>query len=214
MSKLVVLSAFVGGILVGALGWLMWPDITAKRSAAELMDVVMWSKEPIGGSFALLDHNGRPRTDADFRGKLLLIYFGFTYCSDACPIELQSIATALDRLGPTGEAVQPLFITVDPEKDTPELLKAYVGLFHPRLIGLTGDPKQVQKVASAYKVYSARTEPSKKANPNIDHSGFTFLIDAGGKYLGFFPPGTSAELMIDVIRPQLALLAHRQAQLP
>ena len=214
MSKLVVLSAFVGGILVGALGWLMWPDRTAKRSAAELMDVVMWSKEPIGGSFALFDHDGRPRTDADFRGKLLLIYFGFTYCSDACPIELQSIATALDRLGPTGEAVQPLFITVDPEKDTPELLKAYVGLFHPRLIGLTGDPRQVQKVASAYKVYSARTEPSNKANPNIDHSGFIFLIDAGGKYLGFFPPGTSAELMIDVIRPQLALLAHRQAQLP
>src|SRR5947209_14645018 len=154
------------------------------------MDVVMWSKEPIGGPFALMDHNGQPRTDADFRGKLLLIYFGFTYCSDACPIELQSIATALDGLGPTGEAVQPLFITVDPEKDTPEQLKAYVALFHPRLIELTGVPSQVQKVASAYKVYSATAGPSKKANPNIDHSGFTFLIDAGGKYLGFFPPGT------------------------
>ena len=112
------------------------------------------------------------------------------------------------------EIMSSSLITVDPEKDTPEQLKAYVALFHPRLIGLTGDPRQVQKVASAYKVYSATAGPSKKANPNIDHSGFTFLIDAGGKYLGFFPPGTSAELMIDVIRPQLALLAHRQAQLP
>jgi protein SCO1 len=211
VSKLLALSAFVGGILVGAVGWLMRSDTTEQRSAAELMDVVMWSKEPMGGPFALMDHNGRARTDADFRGKLLLIYFGFSYCSDACPIELQSIATALDRLGPMGEAVQPLFITVGPEKDTPEQLKAYVGLFHPRLIGLTGKPREVQKVASAYKVYSSRSEPLKRIDPNIDHSGFTYLVDAGGKYLGFFPPGTSAELMVAVIGPQLAGLAYQQA---
>ena len=212
MTKFAALAAFVGGILVAALAWATWPDKTEPRSAAELMDVVMWSKEPIGGPFALLDHDGRPRTDADFRGKLLLIYFGFTYCSDACPIELQSIATALDRLGPMAETVQPLFITIDPEKDMPEQLKAYVGLFHPRLIGLTGSPRQVQKVATAYKVYSARSEPWNPANPNIDHTGFTFLVDPGGKYLGFFPPGTSAERMVEVIRPQLAILGQRQTQ--
>ena len=133
VSKLVLLSAFVGGILIGAAGLLLSPENAAERSAAELMDAVMWGKEPIGGPFALIDHTGRPRTDADFRGKLLLIYFGFTYCSDACPTDLQAIATALDRLGPMGEAVQPLFVTVDPEKDTPEQLSAYVALFHPRL---------------------------------------------------------------------------------
>ncbi len=208
MGKLLVLSAFVGGIVVGAAGWLMWPDKTVEPSAAELMDVVMWSKEPIGGPFALVDHNGQSRTDRDFRGKLLLIFFGFTYCSDICPIELQAIATALDRLGPMGEAVQPLFITVDPEKDTPEHLKAYVGLFHPRLIGLTGDPKQVRKVAGAYKVYFAKTEPSKRTNPEIDHSGFIFLVDASGKYLSFFPPGTSADLIAEVIRPKLTALVE------
>ena len=209
MSKLVLVSAFVGGILVGAVGWLVWPEKTVERSAAELMDVVMWNKEPIGGPFALIDHTGQPRTDADFRGKLLLIYFGFTYCSDACPTDLQAIATALDNLGPMGEAVQPLFITVDPEKDSPEQLKAHVALFHPRLIGLTGDREQIRNVTSAYKVYFAKAEPSNKDNPNIDHSGFTFLVDAGGKYLGFFPPGTSADLIVQVIRPKLVSLVQR-----
>jgi cytochrome oxidase Cu insertion factor (SCO1/SenC/PrrC family) len=212
VTKRVLVGAFAGGLAVAAAGALAWWQASQEppeRSAAELMDVVMWGKEPIGGPFALIDHNGKPRTDADFRGKLLLIYFGFTYCSDACPIDLQSVATALDRLGPLGEAVQPLFITVDPEKDTPEQLKSYVVLFHPRLIGLTGSSRQIQKVARAYKVYAAKTEPSKQADPNIDHSSFVFLVDAGGKYIGFFPPGTSADLMVDVIRNQLTAVVAR-----
>jgi len=205
MSKLLPIVALVGGILVGAAGWLLWPTgKEEERSSAELMDVVMWGKEPIGGPFALIDHTGKTRTDADFRGKLLLIYFGFTYCSDVCPTDLRAIAAALDRLGRMGEAVQPLFITVDPEKDTPEQLKNYVALFHPRLIGLTGDPAQIRGVARAYKVYFAKSEPSRRADPNIDHSGFIFLVDSDGKYLGFFPPGTSADVMVKVIRPQLA----------
>jgi protein SCO1/2 len=79
------------------------------------MDVLMWNREPVGGPFALIDHNGRLRTDSDFRGRLMLVYFGFPFCSDVCPIDLQSIADAFDKLGPAAEAVQPLFITVDPE---------------------------------------------------------------------------------------------------
>jgi cytochrome oxidase Cu insertion factor (SCO1/SenC/PrrC family) len=90
------------------------------------------NKEPIGGPFSLIDHTGKPRTDADFRGKLLLVYFGFSYCSDVYPTDLQAIATAVDKLGPSGDLVQPLFITVDPEKDTPEQLKGYVGLYQGR----------------------------------------------------------------------------------
>jgi cytochrome oxidase Cu insertion factor (SCO1/SenC/PrrC family) len=165
------------------------------------MDSVMWNKEPIGGPFTLIDHTGRPRTDADFRGKLLLIYFGFTYCSDVCPTDLQAVAATVDKLGPRGELVQPLFITVDPEKDTPEQLKGYVGLFHPRLIGLTGSVRQIRGVAQAYKVFFAKSEPTKRSGPNIDHFGFVFLVDATGKYLGFFPPGTPSDRMTDVIQP-------------
>ena len=101
------------------------------RSAAELMDVVMWSREPIGGAFALIDQNGKRRTDADFRGKFMLVYFGFTYCPDVCPTDLQQVGLAVDRLGAAGDAVQPIFITVDPERDTPEHLKDYAPRLSP-----------------------------------------------------------------------------------
>jgi protein SCO1/2 len=196
---------FAGGVIAAGGGWLALAEREPpRRSSSELMDVVMWNKEPVGGPFALTDHNGRQRTDADFRGRLMLIYFGFTFCSDICPTDLQAIAGALDRLGPAGEAVQPLFITVDPEKDTPSQLKAHVGLFHPRMIGLTGSPAQIRKVASDFKVYYAKTEPLKQDDRGIDHTGFTFLIGRDGRYIGFFPPGTPADRIVETIRPYLA----------
>jgi cytochrome oxidase Cu insertion factor (SCO1/SenC/PrrC family) len=101
------------------------------------MDVVMWNREPIGGP----DQNGQRRTDADFRGKILMVYFG-TYCQDICTTDLQQMGLAVDRLGAAGDEVQPIFITVDPERDTAEHLKDYMPLFHPRFIGLTGDGKK------------------------------------------------------------------------
>jgi len=205
VNKGILALAFAGGVIAAASGWILWPPTAAEPSAAALMDAVMWNKEQIGGSFALVDQDGRPRTDADFRGKLLLVYFGYTYCTDICPTDLQAIATAIDKLGPAGESVQPLFITVDPEHDTPEAIKLYVGLFHPRLVGLTGSTNQIKTVARAYKVYYAKYEQSKKSDPVIDHSGFVFLVGRDGKYLGFFPPGTSADRMIDALRPQLAV---------
>jgi len=205
VNKGVLTLAFAGGVITAAGGWLLWPQTAAEPSAAALMDAVMWNKEQIGGPFALIDQDGRPRTDADFRGKLLLVYFGYTYCSDICPTDLQAISTAIDKLGPAGESVQPLFITVDPEHDTPEAIKLYVGLFHPRLVGLTGSAKQIKTIARAYKVYYAKNEESKKSDSVIDHSGFIFLVGRDGKYLGFFPPGTSAERIIDSLRQQIVI---------
>ena len=116
MKGLLLAGAFAGGIAVAAAGWALWPQAPTERSATELMEALMWGREPVGGPFALIDHNGQPRTDADYRGKLLLIYFGFTFCSDVCPTELQAMASAIDQLGPAGDAIQPLFITVDPER--------------------------------------------------------------------------------------------------
>jgi cytochrome oxidase Cu insertion factor (SCO1/SenC/PrrC family) len=197
--------AFAGGALVAAGGWSLWPQRAEQPSAAALMDAVMWNKEPIGGPFALIDHNGRPRSDADFRGKLMLVYFGYTYCSDICPTDLQAMASAIDKLGPAGDTVQPLFITVDPEHDTPEQIKLYVGLFHPRLIGLTGSAKEIKKLAGAYKVYYAKTVPANPSDRSIDHTGFVFLVGSDGKYIGFLPPGTPPDRMIDAIRPHLAV---------
>src|SRR4029078_10615434 len=127
----VVALALLGVIalaLLGAAGATLAQK--SDRSAAELMDAVMWNREPIGGPFALIDQNGRRRTDADFRGKILLVYFGFSYCPDVCPTDLQEIGLAVDRLGAAGDAVQPIFITVDPARDTSEHLKEYVAMFH------------------------------------------------------------------------------------
>ena len=135
---------------------------------------------------------------------------GFTFCADVCPIDLQSVATTLDRLGPAGDQIQPLFITVDPEKDTPAQLKSYVALFHPRLIGLTGTATEIKRVARAYKVYYAKTAPEKRDSTEIDHTGFVFLVGKDGQYLGFLPPGTSADRMVEAIRPYGAALSRNQ----
>jgi cytochrome oxidase Cu insertion factor (SCO1/SenC/PrrC family) len=178
------------------------PAEPSERSAAELMDAVMWNREPIGGPFALVDHTGAPRTDADFRGKFLLVYFGFTYCPDVCPTDLQAIGQALDRLGVAADAVQPLFVTLDPDRDTPGHLADYVPLFHPRLIGLSGDGAAIRQAAGAYRVYHAKVA-TKTSGYTIDHSGFVYLMDRVGHYLGFFPPGTPPDRMADAIRPLL-----------
>jgi cytochrome oxidase Cu insertion factor (SCO1/SenC/PrrC family) len=176
----------------------------SSRSAAELMDAVMWAREPIGGPFALIDHTGKPRTDADFRGKLLLVYFGFTYCPDVCPTDLQNIGLALDKLGAAGDAVQPLFITVDPDRDTVAHLADYVPMFHPRLIGLTGDASAIHKAAEAYRVYYAKVPNEAGTDYTVDHSAFIYVVGARGEYLGFFPPGTTPERIAEGLRPKLS----------
>jgi len=164
------------------------------------MDAVMWNREPIGGPFALTDQNGFRRTDADFRGKLMLVYFGFTYCPDICPTDLQAIGLAIDQLGPAGDAVQPLFITVDPERDTPQVLAEYVPMFHPRLIGLSGDAKAIREAAQAYRVYYAKAPTTNGSDYTVDHSAFTYLLDRQGDYVGYFPPGTSSRRIADALR--------------
>jgi len=184
---------------------LAWADHAAARSATETMDILMWNREPVGGPFALTDHTGKPRTDRDFRGELMLVYFGFTYCPDVCPTDLMAIGQTLDLLGADAEKVQPLFITVDPERDTAEHLADYVTLFHPRLIGLTGGLDAIREAADAYKVYFAKVATGKDdASYTVDHTAYIYLMDRDGKYLGFFPPGTSAERMVEIIRPRLA----------
>jgi cytochrome oxidase Cu insertion factor (SCO1/SenC/PrrC family) len=177
---------------------------SSQRSAAELMDAVMWNREPIGGPFALVDQNGERRTDADFRGQLMIVYFGFTYCPDVCPTDLQQIGLALDRLGEVSEAVQPIFITLDPERDTRDHLRDYMPLFHPRFVGLTGDAAAIVAAATAYRVYYKKIEFSDRSDYTIDHSAFIYLMGRDGKYVGFFPPGTTADRLAESLRAHLA----------
>ena len=210
-----VIRRRLGAAVMAALMVPLWIATPASaqgssRSAAELMDAVMWNREPIGGAFALTDQTGKLRTDADFRNQLMLVYFGFTYCPDICPTDLQQIGLAMEQLGDDAKNVQPLFVTLDPERDTVEHLAQYVPLFHPRLLGLTGKMDAVRQAADAYRVYYARVVTGAKPDDyTIDHSAFIYLIDRDGKYLGFFPPGTDAAKMVGMIRPHLKGAAER-----
>lgn len=161
---------------------------------------------PIGGPFTLTDQTGRTVTDADYRGKYLLVYFGYTYCPDVCPTELGAMARAVDLLGVQGDKVQPLFISVDPERDTVAHLKEYVPLFHPRLAGLTGTPEQVKAAARAYRVYYAKA-PQKDAGPDeylMDHSSFIYLMGPDGRFLGVYPAGTTADRLAQDLGTRIA----------
>lgn len=180
-----------------------WAGEPAQRSAAQTMDTLMWNREPVGGPFALVDQAGKRRTDADFRGRLMLVYFGYTYCPDVCPTDLQQIGLAVEKLGKAGDAVQPLFITLDPERDTPKHLAAYVPNFHPRFVGLSGTPAAIRRAADGYKVYYQKVASPGQVGYSVDHTAFIYLMDRKGQYLGFFPPGTSAERMVEIIRQHL-----------
>jgi cytochrome oxidase Cu insertion factor (SCO1/SenC/PrrC family) len=173
-------------------------------SAARLMDDLMWSRGLIGGPFTLVDHTGKLRSDNEFRGKLMVIYFGYTYCPDVCPTDLMAISQAIDALGSAGEMVQPIFITVDPERDTIPHLAEYVSAFHPRLIGLTGSPEQIRRVALAYKAYYAKVKNDRGDDYAIDHTGVIYLVGRDGQYLGFVPPQTKPDRLIEILRRQLA----------
>jgi protein SCO1/2 len=175
----------------------------AEPSASELIEGLLSGRAPVGGPFELTDQTGHRRTDADFRGKLVVLYFGYTYCPDVCPTELQSISLALDKLGTAAEAVQPLFITVDPERDTPARLADFVSSFHPRLIGLTGSMTDIRKTATAYRTFFSKNSAATSGDYSVDHTGFIYLVGKDGHYLGFLPPGLAPDAIADAIRTRL-----------
>jgi len=138
----------------------------------------------IGGPFTLEDGNGKPVTDRDFRGQYMLVYFGYTFCPDVCPTTLTAVADAMDKLGPTAAHLRPLFITVDPKRDTPAVVKQYAAAFGPRVIGLTGTPDEIAKVAGEYRVYYAEHRTGPGADDySMDHSSILYLMDPNGNFL-------------------------------
>jgi cytochrome oxidase Cu insertion factor (SCO1/SenC/PrrC family) len=171
--------------------------------ALNLIEGLVSGRAPVGGPFELTDQTGHQRTDVDFRGKLVVLYFGYTYCPDVCPAELQSISLALDSLGAAAEAVQPLFITVDPERDNPARLADFVSSFHPRLIGLTGSLAEVRKTAIAYRTFFVKNSAATRGDYSVDHTGFIYLVGKDGRYLGFLPPGLMPDAIADAIRTRL-----------
>jgi cytochrome oxidase Cu insertion factor (SCO1/SenC/PrrC family) len=172
-------------------------------SAAQMMDDLMYGRGSVGGPFTLTDATGKPRSDSEFRGRLMIVYFGYTYCPDVCPADLMAITQALDALGPLADGVQPVFIPIDPERDT-KLLGEYVGAFHHSLVGLTGSPEEIRKVANAYKAFYVKVPDAQGGDYSIDHTGVIYLMGRNGEYLGFMPPQTSPERLTEILRKYLA----------
>jgi protein SCO1/2 len=175
-----VLAAFVAGAAaLVAVALVALPRDTVKPSS-------------VGGPFRLTDQNGRAVTEADFRGKTLLVFFGFTHCPDICPTTLFEISETLRRLGPDADKAAALFVTVDPERDTPAKLKDYVSSFHPRIFGLTGTRAEIDAVLKEYRVY-AKKVPLEGGDYTMDHSAVVYLMDKRGRFVAPFNLKRGAE---------------------
>jgi protein SCO1/2 len=189
LTLMVAMMALVAVFVIGA-----WYVVKS-----EPRDSVAASSAPaIGGPFTLIDQTGATVTDQSYAGLYRLIYFGYTSCPDACPTELQIMGQAVDSLGAAGQKVQPIFITIDPARDTAKQLAAYVPQFDKRLVGLTGTPLQIAEVARAFKVYYAKGDDG--PNYAMNHSSFVYLMDPKGKFLTVFSSDTDADKMAQAIK--------------
>ena len=156
----------------------------------------------IGGPFQLVDQNGKTVTNADLKGKWSLVYFGYTHCPDACPTALNDISIALDELGPKRDAVRPVFITVDPERDTPEVLKSYVTSFDAPILALTGTPEEIAQAAKDYRVYYAK-HPEAGGDYSMDHSSVIYVMDPDGRFTASFTHESAPEQISERLKKLL-----------
>jgi cytochrome oxidase Cu insertion factor (SCO1/SenC/PrrC family) len=195
-----VIAAVVAGVGIGAGSHFLMRD----GAPATVREVVGFGDAAIGGPFRLVDGDGRERSDADFRGKLMLVEFGYTFCPDVCPLGLQLFADVLDRLGPAADEIAPVFITLDPARDTPEVLKSYAQHFSPRIVPLSGSREAVDAAAKAYRVYF-RLGADAATNPNylVDHSAILYLMGRDGKFLTHFTHETPPDRVAAAIRSRL-----------
>ncbi len=154
--------------------------------------------------FALTDQNGQRRTLEDFRGKLVFVFFGFTHCPDVCPTTLAEMAGIMKALGPESERLQVVFITLDPERDTPELLASFVPAFHPSFLGLTGDQATIDKVAKDFKVFAQKVPGKDGKSYTIDHTAGSYVFDAQGRIRLFARHGQPDDALLTDLRQLLA----------
>ncbi len=167
---------------------------------------VITGQADIGGPFKLIDHTGKPVTEADFRGRYLLIYFGYSFCPDVCPTTLAVMAQALDKLGPEARRVTPVFITIDPERDTPKVLADYMKAFGPSFVGLTGSVDAIKDAEKKYRVYAVKKplDPAKpKAGYGMDHSSVLYLMGPNGKLISFYDEAISPDNLAKELRQKI-----------
>jgi protein SCO1/2 len=192
-----ILAAAVLALLVAsAAAWFVLTPATRSMAGGEAL---------VGGPFTLTDQHGEERTAQDFAGRYVLIYFGYTYCPDFCPMSLSNMTQAMDLLPPeAAEQVVPVFITVDPERDTVAQLAEYAPLFHPRLVALTGSAEATKQAAQAYRVYFAKAGHDDSDAYLMDHSTFIYLMGPDGRYVRHFAHNATPEEMAEVIEAAIA----------
>jgi cytochrome oxidase Cu insertion factor (SCO1/SenC/PrrC family) len=196
-NRLVLRLAFIAAAAfaaaVGAVAFWPKPERAPQTTAQAL----------IGGPFTLTDAEGKRRTDAEFSGKHMLVFFGFANCPDFCPTALVTISQAMEKLGPKAEKLVPIFITVDPERDTPAVLKNYGQNFDKRILMLTGSAEDIAAVARAYRVYYAKRPLEKAGEYTMDHSAYIYLIGPGGKYVTHFRHAIAPDDLARALAKQL-----------
>jgi protein SCO1/2 len=203
MLKAIRYGSLALSVLLLAAGGYAWWARGVPDAQSQLGGMAVPPGVAIGGPFELVDHTGATVTDRTFRGRAMLVFFGFTHCPDVCPTELQVVADVLEKLGPRATQVAPLFVSIDPERDTPAKLADYVALFDPRLVGLTGSDAQIAAVARAFRVYYARVQPPGSSTYLMDHSSFLYLLGPDGGFRALFRHGTPPE---DIARAVAATL--------
>jgi protein SCO1/2 len=177
----------------------------ALRIVSPVPKVITSGTAAIGGPFTLVATNGEDVSDQTYRGKWLLTFFGYTYCPDACPTALNNISVALEKLGSDAAKLQPLFVTVDPHRDTREVMRDYLQSFDPRIIGLTGTLDQIDRVAKEYRVYVAqqKSESDEANNYLVSHSAYIYLIDPDGKFVNVIQSGEAGEDIAAWLRKEM-----------
>ena len=190
------LYIFTGFVVGGLIALAVLPEARARLFPAATVKTM--GQALVGGPFTLTDHTGRRVTDQDFRGRVMMVFFGFTFCPDVCPTALQVMAAALDKIGAKAEQITPVLITVDPERDTPEQMAMYVKSFHPRLVGLTGSPEEIAAVAKAYRVYFKRVaDPKSSGGYTMDHSAIIYVMGPDGAFRTHFTYTVDADAMAE-----------------
>jgi cytochrome oxidase Cu insertion factor (SCO1/SenC/PrrC family) len=189
----IVLIAILGAIFIGAISTGVW-IVTQSRQAGDEGSTL------VGGPFQLTDHTGLNVTEADYADSYKIVYFGYTFCPDICPTGLSVITESLDLLGPKAASVKPLFITVDPERDTVSVMAEYQQHFHDSFSNLTGTPEQIAAVARAYRAFYQKAEDPEASDYLMDHSAVTYLMAPGGGFLAHFGPDTTPEQLAEALR--------------
>lgn len=200
---IIILCLFLGSIIFTSTLVTLYKKITKSDNSTTYE---ISAPDNMGGAYELKDHNGKVVNSVSYKGKFQLIYFGYTYCPDICPAELYNMSRALDKIGDQQNEIQPVFITIDPERDTKELLKEYVAQFHPRLVGLWGSVEEVHRVAKKFKVYYSKVTPEDANDYLVDHSTFIYLTDKNGKLISMYRRGISID---DLSQSLLKHLKHK-----